>query len=162
MTKHSFGALLTALAAAFALAGCAQRADTADILETVHSLINDYNSGNAAAAAAYDAPDYVGIFHGTPNTNGPSADLAGMKAAMATSKVHWDIGKPDVTVAESRDMAIFEAPYTFTVMRPDGALLSKESGTWIAIFKRQPDGSMKLWRSIGSDSAPARPAVASG
>jgi ketosteroid isomerase-like protein len=164
MTKSGLRASLIALAAASTLAGCERFQQTkvaAEVLEAAHALINDYNTGNAAAAAAYDAPDYVGVFHGTPNTMGPAADEAGMKAAMATSKVHWEIGKFNLTIAESRDLAIFEAPYTLTVARADGTLLSRENGTWIAIFRRQPDGSMKLWRSIGSDTPPpAKPAGA--
>ena len=33
---------------------------------------------------------------------------------------------------------------------PKGAA-TRETGNWIAIFKRQADGKLKLWRSIGSD-----------
>ena len=36
-------------------------------------------------------------------------------------------------------------------------LTARESGTWIAIFKRQNDGSMKLWRSIASDGPAPKP-----
>jgi ketosteroid isomerase-like protein len=159
MTKGKFGALLAATASASILAACSRQADTAAIADQVRKdaleLVADYNAQDAAAAARWDAPDYVGIFHGTPNTVGPAADEAGMKAGMASAKVHWDIGEGKVTVAKAGDIALFEAPYTFTLTAPTGVELSKETGSWIAIFKRQPDGSMKLWRSIGSDNPPS-------
>ncbi|MGN6591113.1 MAG: YybH family protein [Sphingomicrobium sp.] len=153
--------LLGLLAASVSLAGCAQYrgADTAAVADEVRkdalALVADFNSGNAAAAAAQDAPDYVGIFHGTANTVGPTADLAGMKAQMAAAKVRWEIGAGKVTVAKAGDIALFEAPYTFTASDPKG-VTSRDSGTWIAIFRRQDDGRMKLWRSIGSDRPPAK------
>jgi hypothetical protein len=37
--------------------------------------------------------------------------------------------------------------------------VTRETGTWIAIFKRQEDGSMKLWRSIASDTPAAKRTV---
>lgn len=164
MTKHRFGTLLAVAASASMLAACSQQADTAAIAAQVRKdaleLVADYNAQDAAAAAKWDAPDYVGIFHGTPNTIGPAADEAGMKAGMASAKVHWDIGEGKVTVAKAGDIAFFEAPYTFTLTTPAGIQLSKETGTWIAIFKRQPDRSMKLWRSIGSDTPPLQKAAA--
>ena len=164
MTDRTRVSLLCLAAAGSLLAGCARHgsADTSAVADQVRkdalALVADYNAQNAAAAAAYDAPDYVGVFHGTPNVNGPAADEAGMKAAMAASKVLWQIGEVKVTVSRAGDVGIFEAPYTFTVTTPQGAS-SKESGNWIAIFRRQEDGTMKLWRSIGSD-IPAPKAVA--
>lgn len=144
------GALLCVAAL---LAGCdriEKAREPADVAAAVDALVKDYNSGNAEAAAAMDAPDYVGVFHGQPNTNGPAADLASMKAQMAAAKVHWQTGKSNVTLSRKGDLAIYEAPYTYTITYPNGTV-SHESGNWIAIFRRQSDGTMKLWRSIGSD-----------
>ena len=62
-----------------------------------------------------------------------------------------------MTVAKADDLAVFEAPYTFTVTDAKG-VSTRESGNWIAIFKRQKDGTLKLWRSIGSDTPAAKPA----
>jgi ketosteroid isomerase-like protein len=143
-----------ALAAASLLVACAPYADSAaaraEAREAALGVVAAYNRQDAHAAAAYDAPDYVGVYHGTPNTVGPAADEAGMKAQMAAAKVDWQLGKDQVTVSQSGDLAVFEAPYTFVINIP-GAPETRESGSWIAIFKRQGDGSLKLWRSIASD-----------
>lgn len=164
MTTRSF-ALLLAPAAASALAGCARQsapADTGAIADQVRKdalgVVAAYNAQDAHRAASYDAPDYVGVYHGSPNTIGPAADEAGMKAQMAAAKVDWRLGEPKVTVARAGDLALFEAPYTFVVRYPQGGG-TRERGTWIAIFKRQDDGQLKLWRSIASDGPPEKPAA---
>ena len=156
-------ASLIYLAAAGLLLGCnsdfgSQDPDkvAVEVRRDALALVGDYNSGNAGAAAARDAPDYVGIFHGAPNTVGPAAVLAGMKQQIAAGKAHWDFGEAKVTVSRAGDIALFEAPYDYTFTDPKGAT-QRESGNWIAIFKRQEDGTMKLWRSIGSDLPAARP-----
>ena len=150
--------------AALALAGCSPRAEDASVADQVRKnalgVVAAYNANDAHGAAAYDAPDYVGVYHGSPNTIGPAADEAAMKAQMASTNVQWQLGEGKVTVAKAGDLGIFEAPYTFLITTPEGGRAS-EHGTWIAIFKRQDDGSMKLWRSIASDIA-AAPAVPAG
>ena len=163
MVHRTLGPLL-ALSAA--LAGCARYASPPDpsaVAEQVRKnalgVVAAYNARDAHAAAAYDAPDYVGVYHGTANTIGPAADEAAMKAQMAAMKVDWQLGQSKVTVAKAGDLAVFEAPYTFSITNAAGGV-ARESGSWIASFKRQDDGSMKLWRSIASDMpAPAHSAT---
>lgn len=134
------------------LAGCSAGDGNAaaQTRDAAHGIIAAFNRQDAHAAAAYDAPDYVGIFHGSPNSEGMAADEAGMKAQMANAKVDWQLGAEKVTVSKAGDMGVFEAPYTFVINIP-GAPTTTERGTWVAIFKRQSDGTMKLWRSIASD-----------
>jgi ketosteroid isomerase-like protein len=137
------------------LAACNHQPNTGKVGDEVRTdalgVVAAYNAQDAQKAASYDAPDYVGVYHGTANTVGPAADEAGMKAQMAAAKVDWQLGQSTVTIAESGDMAVFEAPYTFTIRVPN-APVTTEHGNWIAIFKRQDDGTMKLWRSIASDT----------
>src|SRR3954452_21740648 len=103
MTGRPHTPLLVALAAISPLAGCSGQADTTAVADAVRkdavALVAAYNAQDAQAAAAFDAPDYVGIYHGTPNNVGPANDLAQMKAEMAIAKVAWKIGEPKVTVA---------------------------------------------------------------
>ena len=145
------------LVVASTLAGCSrQPAGVADeVRQAALGVVAAYNAQDAHKAAAYDASDYVGVFHGTPNTIGRAEDEASMKAGMAAAKVEWKLGEGQVTVAKDGDFGIFEAPYTFVMTMPQAT--ARESGTWIAIFKRQNDGSMKLWRSIASDGAAPKP-----
>jgi ketosteroid isomerase-like protein len=151
---------LVALLTASAVAACSQQPDsTADQVRTqALGVVAAYNAHDAHKAASYDAPDYVGVYHGTPNTIGPAGDEAGMKAQMVAANVDWQLGDGKVTVAKDGDLGIFEAPYTFVIAIPN-APTTTEHGTWIAIFKRQNDGSMKLWRSIASDTPAPSPSA---
>jgi ketosteroid isomerase-like protein len=152
--KQGVGAFVAGLLAVAALAGCSPRAESASVADEVRKnalgVVAAYNASDAHGAAVYDAPDYVGVYHGSPNTIGPAADEAAMKAQMASTNVQWQLGEAKVTVARSGDLGVFEAPYTFLITTPQGGSAT-EHGTWIAIFKRQADGSMKLWRSIAVD-----------
>ncbi|MCY7338996.1 MAG: hypothetical protein LH465_03455, partial [Sphingomonas bacterium] len=55
-------------------------------------IVAAYNAHDAAKTASYDAPDYVGMFHGSRNVLGPAADEAGMKAQLQDSAAKWDMG----------------------------------------------------------------------
>ena len=152
---YAFAAGVLTVVALVLIAGCSREPDSGGVADLVRTqalgVVAAYNRQDAHGAAAYDAPDYVGVYHGSPNTVGPAADEAGMKSQMASAKVDWQLGTGKVTVAKAGDLGVFEAPYTFVIGMPDGGNTT-EHGTWIAIFKRQDDGSMKLWRSIASDS----------
>jgi ketosteroid isomerase-like protein len=151
------------LAAVAALSGCSQMGSNPGTMDEVRraalGVVAAYNAQDAHAAAAYDAPDYVGIYHGSPNTVGPAADEAAMKSQAAAGHVDWQLGDAKVTVSKAGDLGIYEAPYTFTVTNPDKSV-TRETGNWIAIFRRQDDGSFKLWRSIASDTPSPKPAGA--
>ena len=62
-------------------------------------------------------------------------------------------------VAKSGDMAVFNAPYDYAWTDAKSGKPTGEKGTWIGVFTRQGDGTMKLSRSIGVDSGPATPAA---
>ena len=119
------------------------------------AIVAAYNMRDAAKAASYDASDYVGMFHGSPNVIGRAADEAGMKVQLKDPAANWAIGDGRVTTSTDGSLTIYEAPYVFTFTSPETGKPAKDSGNWIAVFKRQPDGSMKLWRSIGTDTPPA-------
>ncbi len=156
---RAFASLLLLASASVGLAGCDRQAASADtaavaaqVTQSARGLVAAYNAHDADRTVAYDAPDYVGVFHGSPNTLGPEADRAEMAAQAKDANTRWDMGQSNVTVSKDGDMAVFEAPYTFTITNGVTGEPMSEQGNWIAIWKRQPDGSMKLWRSIGSDT----------
>lgn len=166
MKSYNLTSVMLGLAASVALGGCSAKPAQVDIAlveeevrEGALGVVAAYNAQDVDRAASFDAPDYVGIFHGTPNTVGPEADAEGMRIQIEAADVNWALGEDSVTVAKFGDLGVFEAPYTFTVTdRQSGATMS-ESGNWVAIFRRQNDGTMKLWRSIGSDT-PSPPEAA--
>jgi ketosteroid isomerase-like protein len=158
MILRTTGPILAALAGLSACSQAGSSASADEVRKAALGVVAAYNAQDAHAAAAYDAPDYVGIYHGSPNTVGPAADEAAMKSQAAAGHVDWQLGDGKVTVSKAGDLGIYEAPYTFTVTNPDKSV-TRETGNWIAIFRRQDDGSLKLWRSIASDTPSEKPAV---
>ena len=160
------------LAALALLAACQQAAppaaadtapDTAKVAAEVRAvaaeIIAAYNAHDAKKTAAYDAPDYLGLNHGTPVLHGEQADADSMADLMKDPANRFTLGEPAVIVAKSGDMAVFNAPYDSAWTDPKSHRLMAEKGTWIGVFTRQGDGTMKLSRSIGVDSGPAMPAA---
>ncbi len=148
---------LVAVTALLALTACggAGATDTAKITDAVKAnaegVVAAYNAHDAAKAASYDAPDYLGLFHGAAPVAGMAGDEAEMKLQMEDPAVNWTVSDGTITVAKAGDMAVYQAAYVFTYTDPDTKRPATERGNWIAIFKKQDDGSMKLWRSLGID-----------
>ena len=160
------------LAALALLGGCQQAAapavadtapNTANVVAEVKAvaaeIITAYNAHDPRKTAAYDAPDYLGLNHGTPVVHGEAADAESMAELMKDPANRFTLGEATVIVAKAGDMAVFNAPYDSTWTDPKSRRKMAEKGTWIGVFTRQGDGTMKLSRSIGVDSGPATPAA---
>ena len=162
-------ALFAAPLAALALLGACQQAappaaaDTAKVASEVKAvaaeIIAAYNAHDAKKTASYDAPDYLGINHGIPVLHGEQADADAMTESMKDPANRFTLGEPTVIVAKAGDMAVFNAPYDSAWTDAKSGKPMAEKGTWIGVFTRQRDGTMKLSRSIGVDSGPAAPAA---
>ena len=158
------------LAALALLGGCQQAAapavaDTApntarvaaEVKAVAAEIIAAYNAHDPKKTASYDAPDYLGLNHGTPVLHGEAADAESMAELMKDPANRFTLGEATVIVAKAGDMAVFNAPYDSTWTDPKSRRKMAEKGTWIGVFTRQGDGTMKLSRSIGVDSGPAAP-----
>ena len=160
--------LIAPLAALALLGGCQQAAppasaDTAKVAAEVKTvaaeIIAAYNAHDPKKTASYDAPDYLGLNHGTPAVHGEQADADSMAELMKDPANRFTLGEPTVIVAKAGDMAVFNAPYDSAWTDAKSGKLMGEKGTWIGVLTRQGDGTMKLSRSIGVDSGPATPAA---
>jgi len=163
------GLILASLAACDTIASNTVATDTAKIEAAVkadiHQLVIDYNAHDAAKAAARDAPDYISMFHGVPNAIGPAADRANMEKQMTDPATRFELMDEVVDVAASGDLAVYRATYRFHFTNPETRTVATETGNWIAGYKTQPDGSLKLAWSIGADTGPvvtAAPVPVSG
>ncbi len=131
----------------------------AEVKAAAAGMVAAYNAHDAVKTAAYDAPDYLGLNHGTPVVRGEAADAAGMAELLKDPANRFTLGEGTVIAAKSGDMAVFTAPYDYAWTDAKSHKPTSEKGTWIGVFTRQGDGTMKLSRSIGVDSGPAMPAA---
>jgi ketosteroid isomerase-like protein len=164
LARHCVRLTLSAVALAATMA-CSQPApappaavppvDTAAVAAAVKAAIKTqvdaYAAKDAARAASILADDVVGHFHGAPNVVGRAAATEGMKEQMADPTLTLAVADESVDVAAAGDMAVYHATYAFTFTNLATKKASSETGNWVAIFKRQEDGTMKLSRDMVLD-----------
>lgn len=157
MTGHWRGAIwLVALSLAPAGASAAPTPSRADVVAEVKAAIRQqvdaYVTRDLAKAAGILAPDIKTYFHGEPDVIGKAAAEAAIKAQFALPSVKLEVSDESVDVAGSGDLAIHHAKYRFSFINPATKQPFVEVGNWIAIFKRQPDGVMRLSTDLVADT----------
>lgn len=149
------------------LAACQQPAapavDTAKIAEAVKgqsaALVAAFNAHDAQKAVSFDAPDYIGMFHGAPNVLGPEADLALTKQQVADPAAKVAVSHEDVSVAAAGDRALWRSTYEYTFTDAKTKQPTTEHGNWLIGWRKQEDGSWKAaWGVVSDTPAPAAPA----
>ncbi|WP_419807350.1 YybH family protein [Sphingomonas sp.] len=133
-------------------------ADPAATAVEIKSLVRDhiaaFNARDAIGATSMQTSDYLGFFHGAPNTIGHDADLAVTKAQVADPAMKLVIANEYVDVAMAGDMATWRCTYRYTYTDPATKQVRVEFGNYIIGFRRQPDGKMKAAWSVVSDTPP--------
>ena len=110
------------------------------------------NAGDAATLTSFYADDAVSYQPNMDPLAGKAAIAEGMKGWMAAMKISDGRAKTD-TVIVMNDLAVEIGGYTGT-MTPTGGKAMQDRGRYINIWKRQPDGSWKIWRDIVNSSRP--------
>jgi ketosteroid isomerase-like protein len=153
---------LSLLAACGGQQSAAPAADNAKIAEAVKGqaagLVAAFNAHDAEKAVSYDAPDYVGMFHGAPNVVGPEADLALTRQQVADPAAKVTVSNEDVSVAEAGDRALWRSTYAYTYTDPKTKQPTTENGNWLIGWRKQADGSWKAAWGVVSDTGPAQAA----
>lgn len=168
MTTSKLAATAAAVLLAGALTACAKpeaaKVDTAKVAETVkadfNQLVTDFNAKDVAKAVSHDAPDYVSMFHGAPNSVGVAADTEITKLQVSDPNVKLVASADTVDVAEAGDMAVVHATYDYTLTDPTTKAAKTEHGNWLLGYKKQADGAYKIAWAVVSDSPAASPAAA--
>ncbi len=144
---------------AIPVAVSAKQADSSATSAEVRALIKTHIDGFLARdpvkATSIDAPDFVGIFHGAPNTVGVAQDLSASKEMVADPALKLVVDNEHLDVAQSGDMATWRSTYRYTYTDPKTNQPRVELGNFLIGFKRQSDGKMKAVWSVVSDTPPA-------
>jgi ketosteroid isomerase-like protein len=139
---------ISVVVAMAAVAGGASAGPASDtVMADVHQLIAQFNAHDAAGAVSHDAPDFVGMFHGTPNYIGPAGDLAITKAQLADPAAKVVV--TDERVDASGDLAVYRSTYAFTYTDPKTKAVTVEHGNWLLGYRLEPDKTWKvIWSSV--------------
>ncbi len=164
MTISTLARTLTGVTALCLIAACNQAPKAGDsakvsteIKTTMASLISSFNTRDAEKAVSYDAPDYVGMFHGVDNVVGPAQDLALTKLQLSDAAAKVTVSDEKVDVAAAGDMAVWSATYAYDFTDPKTKKPTTEHGNWLIVFKKQVDGAMKEAYGVVSDTPASAP-----
>ena len=160
---------LAACASALALVvscGRAPAVDSAAVGDEVEAnmttIVAAFVARDADKAVSFDAPDFVGMLHGTDNVIGQEGDRALTRQQVADPAMKFSVSDPVIDVAASGDLAVWRANYSYSYTDPATKQPKTETGNWIVGWKRQSDGALKEAWSVVSDTPPATtPAAAS-
>jgi len=165
MKMNRFASSVLLVLGATSLAACTKPADTAAKADTskaeaavradIAKLVEEFNAHDAKAAVAHDAPDEVSMFHGTPNTVGPEADLMITTKQMQDPLAKIAVSNEKVDVANSGEMAVYRAEYAYTMTDAKMKKPVIERGNWLVGYKTQADGSWKIAWNVVSNTANA-------
>jgi ketosteroid isomerase-like protein len=164
MPKSKLFRLVPGAAALALLAACnaAPPVDAAKVGDEVKAnmteMVAAFAARDADKAVSWDAPDFVGMFHGVPNVSGQEGDRALTKEQVADPAMKFSVSNEVIDVAASGDLAVWRATYSYSFTDPATKQTRTEVGNWVVGWKRQADGTMKEAWGVVSDT-PAAPAT---
>lgn len=119
----------------------------------VRNTVEAFNARDAEAAVRSNAPDFIQMFHGQPNADN-QANLANARQQMNDPALRLTIADEQAIVADAGDMVFYSNRYDYTFTDPSTNAPRQEGGNWVLIYRRQSDGTMKIFREIISDLPP--------
>ena len=131
---------------------------SAQVKAAMASVISSFNAHDAKKSVSYDAPDYVGMFHGTDNVVGPAQDLALTQLQLGDASAKVAVSDEKVDVAAAGDMAVWSATYVYDFTDPKTKQPTTEHGNWLVVFKKQSNGAMNEAYGVVSDLPPPKSA----
>ncbi len=158
--KRLFPVLLAVVA--LAASGCAPKVDVEAEQAAIRTLgeraIATFNTNDAAALAAFATDNVVWLPPNQPAVSGKEAFVELYRAVFEQFTVEITSHPIDELVVAG-DWAFARGRYTLTLTTKAGGEPVQQSGKFIGIYQRQPDGSWKWARHIwNSDQPPPAPA----
>ncbi len=154
LSRYAGRWVIVVMAALLTACGAAPSADHIAIADEVRAdvraTVDAFNARDAERAVRSNAPDFIQMFHGQANADN-DANLANTRAQLADPAVKLTIGDELVEVAEAGDMVFYSNRYAYDFTDPDSGKIVTETGNWVLVYKRQPDGTLKIYREIISD-----------
>lgn len=116
----------------------------------------DYKAGDPGKVVTHFAPDAIVMFPGEAPVTGLEAIRAGLAKAMDDPAFSLTFNSEKVDVAASGDLAVSRGAFTYRSTDPTSRQASSTTGSFVTVYKPQPDGS---WRAIWDITTPG-PAAA--
>jgi len=153
--------LVGALVIAVSLTACetprAKRPSTAQdeaaITEFNKRYLRAINDGDSATLASLTTPEHIMIAPGRPPIVGKEANDAANARVAQTAKIE-ETWAPEETFI-SGDLAYQRGTFTVAATPKAGGTTRNMRGTFLRIYKRQPDGAWRMVRDMFNTDQPA-------
>jgi uncharacterized protein (TIGR02246 family) len=135
--------------------------DVAAVDAALEGYVADIRTNDAAKIASWWTEDAVYIDRAEPTINGREGMESFLKGVLGGVRI-TDAGVEKDDLAVSGDLAYVIGRYREVLQPREGAPVDNR-GRFVFIWKRQPDGTWKIARSVGTDlatGAAAAPGVA--
>jgi ketosteroid isomerase-like protein len=121
------------------------------IRATLATWTANFNARNEAPLCSLFAPDLKYDYRGFPE-RGYTAMCALLHKSVGdpNRRFHYDADIKEIAVSD--DMAMTRLVWTLSASRADGSQIERTSEIGMDIFRRQPDGSWKIWRYIAYEA----------
>ena len=152
-------ASLTAAAALLMLTGCHRTADLEAARKAIAANEASWNrqldSRNLDGLVSHFAPDATIVEPGAKEQSGTAAIRKSYGAVLKDPNFHVRSDTENTVVAASTDLAYSRGHYTAKYTDPTTGQIRSGSGSFLTIYRRQPDGSWKWAEDFASaDPAP--------
>jgi ketosteroid isomerase-like protein len=155
------------LCAALALGACDAKSpqaktpvDTAKIVDAIKTdevhWNSDYKSGDAGVLAAHYAASAILMVPGSAPMVGTAAIKAGLAQAVADKAFTLTFASDKVDVSASGDLAAARGTYTQTATDPKSKAVVTDKGSYVTVYRPQPDG---VWKAVWDINTPSGPAA---
>jgi ketosteroid isomerase-like protein len=129
--------------------------DEAAIMEFNQRYLKAINDGDSATLASLTTPEHIMIAPGRPPLIGKEANDAANARAAEMFKIHETWAPAETFI--SGDLAYQRGSFTVAATPKAGGAARHTSGTFLRIYKRQPDGSWRMVRDMFNSDQPAAP-----
>ncbi len=149
------------------LAACAPQGDkprfnaarAVDAIRTGEVRWNaDWKSGDPGKVVAHYAPEALLMVPGEAPMSGLEAIRAGTQKSMDDPGFSLTFSSEKVDVAASGDLAVSRGTFKESATDPTNQARINAAGTFVTVYKPQPDGSWKAIWDIATPGAPPPPA----
>ena len=132
-------------------------ADAQAIRDQEAAWVKAFATKQPAKAEAFYADDGDSMLPDTHIMEGKQAILDGMKPELGDPNFSLVFAPTKVEVARSGDLAFSKGWFKYTTTDPKTGKRVGQSGNYVEVYKKQPDGSWKIAEDIATEETPLQP-----
>jgi uncharacterized protein (TIGR02246 family) len=134
-----------------------QAAETKALKENEARWNQEYAAKDLDKIAAHYANDAVLMAPGMPHSSGTEAIRKALQEMIADPALSLKFEASKIEVAKSGDMAYTHGSYTMRMTDPSTKKVINDHGTYVTVYRKQPEGSWKAVADIATSETMGAP-----